>query len=727
MLPGLHKMDSHTQQQSLSEMADSIPQNRRRNKPVLSCTYCRGRKVRCDRQSPCGACVRRGQPSECTFTVSEQERKDAIDYRPHVRGQQARQRIARLENLVTEMRDMVQGSRQAPLNPTPSGVSPNDPGPQQPPPAGNVTDSMGRLSLTDGHEVYIGSSHWVTILEDIQHLKDELSEELSDGTCSQETTPCTAEYTYGGSSATRFSLLTSTTCLPKEQILAMIPPRKVVDRHVSHFFNAFDFAPVVLLKTVFLAEYVNFWRDLSTAPVMWVGLLSSIISMSIFLQQKEAETLGLLAVESQNTLETYRTLTIHCLVMGDYLRPSRYTIETLALHFALDQNFNLDTNIGNWVLIGVVIRLALRMGLHRDPSHWSNIRPVQAELRRRLWMTLYQMDFFTSTQVGLPRIVKDSQCDTRPPAYLVDDEIRFEHDETLPERSTTDPSPLLHIIQRDAVIKVAAEIYDATEAAQPSSATTAALGVKLQNAVDSIPTWLKYRSLEELVADSPTTILHKIILDILIHKAVYLLHRRSFMKGSSDEESTNASKHCIKSALSILEHQRNMGEETQPGGVVFSIRWRVSSSLSHEFLQATTILCFALSRFNEAHAGTTNPPTLYRRDEIMEALTAVKGLWEKNADRSMEAQRAATAIATVLKQDADRSSAQSFFTASDGFFDQMPGTAAPAHLSNFGYGQGMEMDPSLFAFDDIAAFGNIWDDLVMPEQFGDDPTSSRHV
>ena len=121
-------------------------------------------------------------------------------------------------------------------------------------------------------------------------------------------------------------------------------------------------------------------------------------------------------------LETYRTLTIHCLVAGDYLRPNSYTIETLTLYFAIDQNVNLDTHIGNWILIGVVIRIAMRMGLHRDPSHWPNIRPLQVELRRRVWITLYQMDFFTSTQVGLPRIIKDSQCDARPPVHL------FEHD-----------------------------------------------------------------------------------------------------------------------------------------------------------------------------------------------------------------------------------------------------------------------------------------------------------
>ena len=35
------------------------------------------------------------------------------------------------------------------------------------PSSGALTDDMGKLSITDDHAVYTGSSHWVTILEDV--------------------------------------------------------------------------------------------------------------------------------------------------------------------------------------------------------------------------------------------------------------------------------------------------------------------------------------------------------------------------------------------------------------------------------------------------------------------------------------------------------------------------------------------------------------------------------
>lgn len=126
----------------------------------------RGR-IRCDRQSPCGACSRRGKPAECIYTCTEQERREAVDYRPHTRTHQARQRIARLEDLVTEMRDMMESSRQPSADIATPSEPRNSPASSLAPAHGQVVDDMGKLRLTDNHAVYTGSSHWTTILEDV--------------------------------------------------------------------------------------------------------------------------------------------------------------------------------------------------------------------------------------------------------------------------------------------------------------------------------------------------------------------------------------------------------------------------------------------------------------------------------------------------------------------------------------------------------------------------------
>lgn len=88
-----------------------------------------------------------------------------MDYRPHTRTQKARQRIAHLENLVTELRDRtVNLSQNSDDIPSLS----NDLVRSEPPPTiPSTTGSMGNLNLTEEQSVYTGSSHWATILEDV--------------------------------------------------------------------------------------------------------------------------------------------------------------------------------------------------------------------------------------------------------------------------------------------------------------------------------------------------------------------------------------------------------------------------------------------------------------------------------------------------------------------------------------------------------------------------------
>jgi hypothetical protein len=101
---------------------------------------------------------------------------------------------------------------------------------------------------------------------------------------------------------------------------------------------------------------------------------------------------------------------------------------------------------------------------------------------------LNQIDFFTSTQFGLPRIIKDSQCDILPPAHLFENDLGVEDTVQPPERPRHQPTSLLFIIERHAIIiKVGAEIYDITEAGPPSPVTIAAFDAKIQNVVATVP------------------------------------------------------------------------------------------------------------------------------------------------------------------------------------------------------------------------------------------------
>jgi hypothetical protein len=54
------------------------------------------------------------------------------------------------------------------------------------------------------------------------------------------------------------------------------------------------------------------------------------------------------------------------------------------------------------LLFDIVVRTAMRMGYHRDPSHYPEISVFHSEQRRRAWAVIRQMDITLSSWVSLP-------------------------------------------------------------------------------------------------------------------------------------------------------------------------------------------------------------------------------------------------------------------------------------------------------------------------------------
>lgn len=79
-----------------------------------------------------------------------------------------------------------------------------------------------------------------------------------------------------------------------------------------------------------------------------------------------------------------------------------------------------------YAYIGVALRSALRMGLHRSFS--GDFTPIEAETRKRLFWAIRRMDICVGTMLGLPRFVGDEDIDQAWPLevddeYITDTEI----------------------------------------------------------------------------------------------------------------------------------------------------------------------------------------------------------------------------------------------------------------------------------------------------------------
>ncbi|KAK0482802.1 hypothetical protein IW261DRAFT_1469768 [Armillaria novae-zelandiae] len=124
MLPSIRQLHPYLPSSSTGEgegeageSGGDEPKKKKRRRQALSCTECKRRKIRCDRNQPCAPCVRRGEQSKCLWNVVEPAEK----YATRAEYDELKARVEQLEALVERLTQS-----QAPTHPQPQ------PGPPPP-------------------------------------------------------------------------------------------------------------------------------------------------------------------------------------------------------------------------------------------------------------------------------------------------------------------------------------------------------------------------------------------------------------------------------------------------------------------------------------------------------------------------------------------------------------------------------------------------------------------
>ena len=84
-----------------------------------------------------------------------------------------------------------------------------------------------------------------------------------------------------------------------------------------------------------------------------------------------------------------------------------------------------------YAYVGVALRSALRMGLHR--AYAGNWNPVEAETRKRVFWIVRKMDIYIGAMLGLPQTLSDDDIDQEYPLEVDDEFITEEGIQPQPE------------------------------------------------------------------------------------------------------------------------------------------------------------------------------------------------------------------------------------------------------------------------------------------------------
>ncbi|KAJ8119104.1 hypothetical protein ONZ43_g3860 [Nemania bipapillata] len=449
----------------------------------------------------------------------------------------------------------------------------------------------GSIRIQEAVVSYVNSSHWAAILDSIADLRSHLAQE-------EEIHPQASDLLQSPAGFPKPQLLYG--CLMYEtldSIIKSLPPRPVVDRLVARYFNLLDIAPGpgVVHSGHFLREYEEFWKAPTAAPIIWVGLLF-----------------------------------FEC--------------------------FHLkDMEIGIWVLVGNIVQIAMHMGYHRDAKHFPTISPFAGEMRRRVWAMIVQLDFSISTQLGLPRLVKESQTNTAEPRNLYDSDFDENTTELPPSRPETEVTPTLYVLAKLRLLSVGVKVADvATEPRQHSYAQIMELDQRINEARNALPSSLKWDGISSSLNIPSQTIMQRIWLEVTAQQLKIVLHRKFIEPSRLQPHYGSSRSACFNAAMKILDLQRLVDEETQPDGLLYQSRWRVSSAFINDFLLATSILCFCLQNHDTgkqreelANLGDTKLESV-DMEKVRQLLKTSQAIWGRQCDSSREARKAAAALRYVL-------------------------------------------------------------------------------
>ncbi len=388
----------------------------------------------------------------------------------------------------------------------------------------------------------------------------------------------------------------------------------------------------------------------------WLGQIFGVLCLAMHSYYKMGDEPPEYRGKSLILANKYRSVTAQCLMRADILKPVSHTIEALVLHLQGEYARNKDAEVGVWVLVGIIVRLAMRMGYHRDSKLFPGISPFQGEMRRRLWTFVRQADLLFSFQLGLPSMIRLGDCDTALPGNYYDEELYEDMKALPPPRPVTEQTPVSYMIAKASLSFAFGKIVESVHAiATCSYDDVMDLDRNLREARAELPPHLRLRPLEDCGDGDGAIIMQRYFLSMLYHKGQCVLHRKFLSRARENNKYAHSRRTCVDSSMELLAHQATLHYESQPGRRLHDVRVQLSSLTSHDFLLAAMIISLDLGQGAEADRQGRDSADLYtwgaeRREEMISALETSIEIWKETRDTSMESYKASEILTVMINK-----------------------------------------------------------------------------
>ncbi|KAH9836442.1 Fungal specific transcription factor domain [Teratosphaeria destructans] len=367
----------------------------------LACQACQRKKIKCDRNFPCGQCTR--SSLQCVPSTRKPRTrhggKRAVDL-------ELRHRIAKLESLVESLSGEVG-------HPDDVNGSTNSPTREPLTPAGPVEAASSTVGK------YIGGPFWSSLTAEVQGLRDALEEQ--DDADDEPTSPTTSSSNGGKLGAGEYDLIV---CPPARVYImpgALDEPNLPMQvalfdtffQNISPMFKLFH-EPTVRNTVERGAPYLG--DDANSPPIrtmksaMWLAALNSLT---------DSECQSRFHSKRADLLPRYKRSTEVLFTQVDLCNTnSMAALQAFIVYLAAARI--TDHSRRAWTLMPTAVRIARAIGLDHERSGCS---PHENELRRRTWHQLRFLDVFTAVDRGTEVLITPGSYTTPIPNNVNDCEF----------------------------------------------------------------------------------------------------------------------------------------------------------------------------------------------------------------------------------------------------------------------------------------------------------------
>ncbi|KAK1539062.1 uncharacterized protein CCOS01_00376 [Colletotrichum costaricense] len=316
----------------------------------------------------------------------------------------------------------------------------------------------GTMHVDSQGTTYFASPHWETLMNEISDLKNDFRKDY-EGEYLVEITDVSSR----AMSTTPLLLYGSMQPVSKEALISALPDRDIADRLIFQYFSE-------------------------------ISILPDLFSLGPEHRQSHPR-------------QTYLQQLVRCLVAADYIRGGPYILECLIHYFLVEFYLNPVTEVGNWMVAGIIAQLAFRMGYHRDPSHFPHISPFEGEIRRRAWATVHILDSTMAMLVGAPRIISDGTWNTRPPGNIPDADLDHGCAQLAVPRADNEMTEVSFLLARYKMSLATGRLVDLSLTNKlESSEDVRNAESRLETTWVSMPESFKFTSLSHCLSDNSATV-----------------------------------------------------------------------------------------------------------------------------------------------------------------------------------------------------------------------------